>query len=221
MSIYTIEGNIGSGKSSLLSVLKSTQHNKYVFIDEPVEEWNDITDEEGKTILEHFYSDMKKYSFSFQMMAYISRLVKLKDVLKEHTDKIIICERSLFTDRNVFCKMLYEDKNINEIDYKIYNKWFNSFLDDIQIKGVIYVQTDPDICLNRIKIRNRQGEVIPLEYLKRCHYKHEEWILPFDNKLIINGSQEFISNISTLNNILNDISQFIHKKNSKNSICYN
>ena len=44
------------------------------------------------------------------MMAYISRLAQLKKIIKEHPWSIIITERSIFTDRNVFAKMLYDNK---------------------------------------------------------------------------------------------------------------
>ena len=71
--IISIEGNIGSGKSTLLENLKEKykDDNKMVFLDEPVKLWNNIKDKNGMTMLEKFYSDQDKYSFSFQMMAYI------------------------------------------------------------------------------------------------------------------------------------------------------
>jgi len=76
--IISIEGNIGSGKSTLLEELikiyKVTPSKKIVFLKEPVDEWEKIKDENGLTMLTKFYSDQEKYSFPFQMMAYISRL---------------------------------------------------------------------------------------------------------------------------------------------------
>ena len=82
--IVSIEGNIGSGKSTLLDNLRETYKNdaNIVFLKEPVDEWEKIKDENGITILEKFYSDQIKYSFSFQMMAYVSRLKVLRDELK-------------------------------------------------------------------------------------------------------------------------------------------
>ena len=72
-NIVSIEGNIGSGKSTLLSNLREHYKNSsnVVFLKEPVDEWEKITDENGETILKKFYSDQEKYSFSFQMMAYV------------------------------------------------------------------------------------------------------------------------------------------------------
>ena len=50
--IISIEGNIGSGKSTLLKNLQDKfQDRNYVFVKEPVDLWEYVTDEEGKTIL--------------------------------------------------------------------------------------------------------------------------------------------------------------------------
>ncbi len=123
IQIVSIEGNIGSGKSTLLANLRKhfNKNTFIIFLKEPVDEWSKIKDENGITILEKFYADQDKYSFSFQMMAYISRLKLLKDTInqiKTTNDKpikeqyIIITERSLFTDKMVFAKMLYDTGKI-------------------------------------------------------------------------------------------------------------
>ena len=49
--IYTIEGNIGSGKSTLVKSLKKYCKNVY-YLDEPVDEWIKIKDKENKNIIE-------------------------------------------------------------------------------------------------------------------------------------------------------------------------
>ena len=50
---------------------------------------------------------------------------------KEKDYKVIITERCIETDRNVFAKMLYDDKKIKEIDYKIYLRCYKSFIKKI------------------------------------------------------------------------------------------
>lgn len=96
--IISIEGNIGSGKSTLLANIKSTLKGVegVVFLKEPVDEWESIKDKEGRTMLQKFYADQDRYSFSFQMMAYISRLALLRDCIRENPNAIIISERSLY-----------------------------------------------------------------------------------------------------------------------------
>ena len=50
------------------------------------------------------------------MMAYVSRLTLFRKALKEDYD-VIITERCLNTDCNVFAKMLYDSGNIEEMKY--------------------------------------------------------------------------------------------------------
>jgi deoxyguanosine kinase len=209
--IISIDGNIGSGKSSIIKYFKkyyednsSDFNQKICFLQEPVDIWNTITDLEGKTMIEIFYSDPNNYAFAFQMMAYISRLSTIKNALKENYD-IIITERCVNTDRNVFAKMLYDDGKINEIEFKIYNKWFDEFIEDFPEIEYIYLKTDPQIAFDRIIKRGRLGENIPIEYLTRCHEYHENWLVNkqkciLDCNIDIEENPEIVSEwIETIN----------------------
>ena len=59
--IISIEGNIGSGKSTFITYLKEKTTMDIVFVDEPVDEWSQIKDTDGKSILEKFYENQKEY----------------------------------------------------------------------------------------------------------------------------------------------------------------
>jgi len=52
--LISIEGNIGAGKSYLLASMRAA-HPEYVFIDEPVEFWESLRNEENLSLLEVFY----------------------------------------------------------------------------------------------------------------------------------------------------------------------
>lgn len=213
--IYSIEGNIGSGKSTLVNILKSTyeNNNNVVFLEEPVEIWQTIKDGNGETILSKFYGDQKKYAFSFQMMAYISRISILKTAIKENPGKIIICERCVHTDKNVFAKMLYDSGNIEEVNYQIYLKWFDEFISEIPVSGIIYVQANPEISNKRVLKRNREGEVIPLSYLQDCHKYHENWILKSNlDTLILDANDDKDFNEEDYSHWINEIKKFITNK---------
>jgi deoxyadenosine/deoxycytidine kinase len=181
MKLFTIEGNIGSGKSTFIEQLKKNlkQVNgiPVVYVPEPVEEWENIQSLDGKNMIELFYQDQPKYAFSFQMMAYITRLHILKKEIKKYPNCILISERSLLADYHVFAKMLYEEGHISHENYQIYKRWFYSFLHDIEITGIIYLATTPDICFERCGVRARKGEnTISLEYLTRCWEMHQRWM---------------------------------------------
>ena len=209
--IIAVEGNIGSGKSTLVKNLENElKDNKDVcFLQEPVDEWDQIKDADGKTMIEKYYGDQKKYAFSFQMMAYISRLKRLRDGLKKHP-KVIIVERSIFTDKNVFASMLYNDKKIEDVEYTIYLKWFDEFLKDIPPISTIYVKTTPEVAKQRVDSRARKGETIPFEYLKLCHEYHEKWLnnekyMEENDVLIIDGNIDINNNPAALRQWIADI----------------
>lgn len=220
--VISVEGNIGSGKSTLLKYLTSDLKlsRPVVFLQEPVDEWQQIMSEEGETMLQKFYKNKARYAFSFQMMAYISRLALLKKSVEENPDAIIITERSLYTDRFVFAKMLYDTKNIELAEYSIYLKWFDTFASDFPISKIIYVKTDPPVCLHRIVTRSRSGEnVIAIDYLNKCNRYHNimiDKLSPFDesrksldNVLIIDGNDDFHEK---KNSWLSQITHFIDKQ---------
>lgn len=214
--VYSIEGNIGTGKSTFLEKLK--QHYKddesVCFLDEPTQVWDTIKDKNGVTILEKYYKDQIKYAFSFQMMAFISRLTALKEALKNNKYVIIIMERSLFTDCNVFAQMLYDDKKIEDIEFTIYQKWYNDFIKELPPISFIYLRTEPIISMKRIQERNREGETIPLEYLENCHKYHDKWLLGFNAAPIlkIDANVDIHANPETLINWINLTDRFINNK---------
>ena len=82
--IFSIDGNIGSGKSSIVKDLEEYYKDRtdICFVPEPVDEWHSIVDKNGVPILSNFYQDAKRYAFRFQMMAYISRLKLLRNAIK-------------------------------------------------------------------------------------------------------------------------------------------
>lgn len=219
VKIISIDGNIGSGKSTLMEELKAhySSNKNVVFLKEPVDEWETITDENGISILEKFYETPSKYGFSFQIMAYISRLDVMRNASKENPNAILISERSLFTDKLVFAKMLFDSGNIKLINYKIYLKWFDTFADDFPISKVIYVNTKPEICHQRIEKRSRTGESnIPLEYLQNCHKYHTDMLdvslvdCVCKEQLILNGNIDIYENKEQLVKWIEKINTFIH-----------
>lgn len=221
-TIVSIEGNIGSGKSTLLANLRNYYKDNcdIVFLKEPVDEWEKIKDENGETILKKFYADQEKYSFAFQMMAYVSRLKVLRDTLKQlnNNDKhiIIITERSLYTDKMVFAKMLYDSKKIEHVNYQIYLNWFDTFSEEFPIHKVVYVKTNPENCHQRILKRSRTGEEnIPLEYLTSCSNYHNNMLDKSSDEcvcwdqLILDGNVDIYQNKNQVEEWINQIDKFI------------
>ena len=212
--IFSIEGNIGAGKSTMVEYIRNNlsgdlNNKKVVFLEEPVGTWESIVDDEGESILSKFYKDQYKYAFSFQMMAYISRQATLIEAIKNNPDSIIITERCVYTDKNVFAKMLYDSNKIEKINYTIYNMWFETFSQNYSYTGHIYLQASPDTCFKRVIKRARAGEVIPIEYLTSCHNCHEEWISKQTNSITVDVNDDIETSTIEYGRICNIIKEYI------------
>ena len=213
--IISIEGNIGSGKSTLIKILKEKLKNddRFIFIQEPVDEWLKLVDDKGENILSKFYNDQEKYAFVFQILTYTTKMNLIKKAISKNSSKIIITERSIYTDKEVFAKMLHDDNKIENVVYQIYEMIFKQFVDrGTDLDKIIYVCTDPSKCYERINKRNRDGEkTIPLEYLKRCGLYHYSWLTKINdnNILSLDGNNEFESDDDLLNSWLEKIMRFV------------
>lgn len=216
--ILSIEGNIGSGKSTVLRTLKESCPD-WTFVDEPVSEWLSLRNEHGESLLELFYKDKKRWSYTFQNVAVLHRFKKLRhalDTIDRTKPQVIIMERSLLTDKMIFAKMLNRDGFIDGLEQQIYNEWF-THLDAMvpPVDAYVYIHTGPQLCLERISKRARDGEsIIPLEYLEELDQYHRSWlfegdtlcpVLDFDNsssRLQVNQIVRFIEQLLEAKNVL-------------------
>lgn len=178
--VITLDGNIGVGKSTFLKYV-SQQIPEVEIVLEPVGVWENLKCENDKSLLTHFYEDSKRWGYTFQNCAILTRILELRETIKKTNKRIIITERSVLTDKNVFAKMNKDIGNINKLEWDLYNKWFDGFSDETPIDAAIYITTSPSTANERIKIRNRNGESnIPFEYLKNLDLYHKNWLN--DNK---------------------------------------
>lgn len=211
--IYSCEGNIGAGKTTLLGHIETLakSFNKYqiIVLREPVDVWSTVCSPDGLNILENFYKDPVKYAFPFQVLAFTTRLTMLKNAIKENPDcEVIICERSLYADGNIFAKMLYDDGTMDNLSYQIYRKMYEDAISEFPLTGVIYLTIPPDLCAKRIVQRGRSGEEnIPLEYLQKCSKYHETWLNQLNLEFQVirmdeNDVNEFITHGNLMNLIL-------------------
>jgi deoxycitidine kinase/deoxyguanosine kinase len=182
--IVSIEGNIGSGKSTILDALETYMATQCLdgavrFIKEPVDIWEKIRDSQtDENVLQKFYSDQSRYAFPFQVMAYATRLSLLRKTIRENPNcKVIVCERSLEADKHIFAKMLFDDGKIEDINFQIYNHFYKEYAVEFGLSGIVYIDSTAEVSCNRIAKRSRDGESgIPLEYLQKCKNYHDTWL---------------------------------------------
>lgn len=72
---FTIEGNIGCGKSTFLEVLRE-KFPEAVWIEEPVKDWQDLGGK-GINMLERYYKEPTRWGFTFQIYAIFTRIKKM------------------------------------------------------------------------------------------------------------------------------------------------
>ena len=171
MPIITIDGNIGSYKTSILNYF----HKNYkLAIDlEPVDNWTEY--------LANLYNTPNS-SYDFQIKVWIDRCW-----IQEKTSMTILMERSPYFIKNVFVRKAYEDKTINNAEYENIIRLHKTTDELWKPNGYIYLRSEPEKCLQRINKRGRYAEKnIKLEYIQNLHELHEQnYKLALDNNMNI------------------------------------
>jgi deoxyadenosine/deoxycytidine kinase len=172
-----VEGSIGAGKSTLIKYMKELDkaYNKIEFYEEPVDQWMNF---QGHNLLQEFYKDPKENAFALQ--SYIN-LTKVKQFVSKTNKPIRLFERSLASSQKCFMPILFKNELLSAKETDILKSWADTlsewFPNQLKIDKVIYLQTNPDKCLERISQRNRSEESnISYEYLVDLHKAHETWI---------------------------------------------
>ena len=203
--IFIVEGNIGAGKTTFLKKIEETLPDSQV-IYEPVDKWEEIKDKEENNVLQLFYKNPKKYSYLFQSMAFITRFQELSKL--DFTKKYIFIERSIYSDKNIFATNCYNTGLMEEIEWKIYNNWFEGMSSFIKFDfKFVYIKCLPETSLFRINQRERTGEnSIQLDYLQQLFFLHEKWLNPY-NSIVVNGELDFKNDPHTLECIISEITR--------------
>lgn len=150
----SIEGNISSGKSTLLSRIQQDLRIP-VFL-EPLHSW---------TLLDKFYKDSERYGFAFNTQVLMSMFQW------KNNDYNSIYERSPYSCRYVFTELQYEQKKMSKEELDLFDSLFSMLKWEQDI--IIYIRTTPEICYKRMHIRNRGcEEKVSLQYLQEIDRKH-------------------------------------------------
>jgi deoxyadenosine/deoxycytidine kinase len=170
-----IAGNIGSGKTTLTSLL--AKHYGW----EPHYE-----DVEDNPYISDFYEDMQRWSFNLQIYFLNSRFNTITKI--REGKKTIIQDRTIYEDAYIFAPNLHAMGLMSTRDFDNYSRLFelmNKF-----IKGpdlLIYLRASIPTLVNNIQKRGRDYEdSIRLDYLRRLNERYEAWISTYKKgKLLI------------------------------------
>ena len=173
---FVVEGNIGTGKSTLIEILKKNLNVDIVF--EPIKKWQSIKGEQN--LLDLFYKDIDRWAYTFQSYAFVTRVLEQEENFKKNVSGIQVLERSVYSDRYCFAKNCFELGKLTAMEWELYKEWFKWLVEGYTKRpdGFIYLKTKPEVCYSRILKRNRQEEsAVPLDYIKLLHNKHENWLV--------------------------------------------
>lgn len=170
-----IAGNIGSGKTTLTTLL--AKHYGW----EPHYE-----DVEDNPYISDFYEDMPRWSFNLQIYFLNSRFNSIMQI--REAGKKVIQDRTVYEDAYIFAPNLHAMGLMSTRDFENYMRLFNTMNEFI--KGpdlLIYLRASIPTLVNQIQRRGRDYEdSIRLDYLKRLNERYEAWISTYkEGKLLI------------------------------------
>ena len=179
-----VEGTIGVGKSTFLSKFTDFVKGRFniLTLPEPVGTWTNYG-QENRNLLDLMYRNEPGASLNFQILALLS---KVKQV--QNREGLILSERSILAQRNVFIPALLHYKRISSLESELLTDWVDTLLPHLNLKPdyTVYLQCSPEACLNRIKIRNRpEEEDITLSYLRLLGDSYDKWLLKDDQNSVI------------------------------------
>ncbi|ODN04972.1 Thymidine kinase 2, mitochondrial [Orchesella cincta] len=184
----SVDGNISSGKSTLVSSLKELFPNDFRFevdlVPEPLEKWTDL---KGHNLLGMFYEDSVKNNFMFQHYVQLTRLIetikrpsKVADLDGSHQGTVRIMERSLQNNRYCFTELARREGRLQPEEFAVLSEW-HSWMEEhfnLNLDLLIYLRTSPETVFNRMNQRGREEESsVPFDYLKNLHETYEDWLV--------------------------------------------
>ena len=163
-----VAGNIGAGKSTLVSRLSTRLGWKPYF--EPVAE---------NPYLEDFYADMHAWAFHSQVFFLAYRMQSHKELLLR--PESVVQDRSVYEDAEIFARNLYQRGAISERDYATYRRLFELFISLLAPPNlIIYLDAPVETLMTRIRKRGRGFEAeIQQDYLGELNDLYHEWIGSF------------------------------------------
>jgi len=169
-----IAGNVGVGKSTLTKLLTDAFGAKPFF--EPSAE---------NPYLADFYQDMSRWAFHSQMYFLSTRLKHHAAMMSEKG--ILIQDRSLYENAEIFARYLYEKGHIIDRDWNIYEEIYRTAVELLKPPHlIIYLQASVPSLIERIKTRGRSFEQDMDEaYLQDLNRLYESWAMHFTRAPIL------------------------------------
>jgi len=169
-AVITIGGTVGVGKSTFTHAL-AEQLGFRVSIEKV----------DNNPYLGRYYEDLARWGFHLQIFFLAERFKEQKRMFEYGGG--FVQDRSIYEDTGIFARMLYEQGNMTEEDFRTYTELFEAMVmtpyfphPDI----LIYLEGGFDDIIGRVKERGRPMEQqTPNEYWKDLFERYEKWISSF------------------------------------------
>jgi deoxyadenosine/deoxycytidine kinase len=201
--IFSIEGNIGSGKTTVIRHLQQIYGDQVVLVEEPVKDWQNL---EGENLLKKKNEDLNRWGYSFEAYVLITKMNELTKIA-DSDKKIVLIERCMLTDKAFF------DVNVQNgfstpMEEAMFQNLFEFLSRNIypKLSGIIYLDTPVEECIKRMEERGRKEEKsIKADYLTQLdeHFKQvvNESGIP---TLYLNGKYDLKTDLPKIEKQLSD-----------------
>ena len=180
-SYIIIEGNIGVGKTTLAQKIASDY--KLSFLKESFAE---------NPYLEKFYTDPVSNSLPLEQFFLKDRMKQTNAFWNQNKGKTV-------SDYNIQKSLIFARKNLNDIDFKLYQSEFNEIYPNLKLPDImVYLHNDIETLKVHIKKRGRYFEQnIKNEYLEQIELGYKQFIrsdLPYPVISINTKNLNFVTN---------------------------
>ena len=161
-----ISGNIGSGKTTLTTLL--AKHYGWTPKFESVAE---------NPYLDVFYKDMKRWSFNLEVFFLKERFKDVLAIAQNTTP--IVQDRSIFEGVHIFSANNKDMGNLDERDFDTYMELFEIMTSLVKLPDLlVYLRSSVPHLIENIRRRGRDYEQsIPIAYLENLNQRYEQFIL--------------------------------------------
>ena len=160
-----IAGNIGSGKTTLTTMLAKRYGWKPRF--ESVD---------YNPYLEDYYKNIKRWSFAMEVFFLKERFRDLLEISR--SEEAVVQDRSIYEGVYVFTQNNYAMGNLDNRDYETYMELFEDMTDAVRLPDLmIYLRSSVSHLVSNIEKRGREYEQkMPLDYLENLNKRYDDFI---------------------------------------------
>jgi len=168
-----IAGNIGSGKTTLTTML--AQHYGWTPKFESVS---------YNPYLEDYYKDIARWSFNLEVYFLAQRFQDILDIAK--SSDIIIQDRTIMEGVYIFVANNYAMGNLSKRDFDTYMHLFREMMSTVKNPDLlIYLKCSVPHLVSQIQSRGRDYEQgMSIEYLQGLNERYEQWIASYPGRIL-------------------------------------